>query len=464
MAEFKPRSTSEGEDGDKDNSFVQDWLERMIEDDPEGQDSKKKSRFTKLFRPVFRMLFPRNEKGEAKTESKAEPSIFGANILGVSKDTNEDEDVPFSSPMDTEPLEKKEDVAEEVDKDKDQQVPVDEIEDSPDLATEAPSKSDQEEEPDSDSPDKKEEITDVSPEEIKSIASKDIGLEITDENSSNIESQKDYTVPEKIHTAKMPEQISKPETNNSAGPAILAFIGAEILSRKRDREIKKEQKKIEKEQKAEVKSLKETKVSKDTVSKLNDSNRQQIDSLIEKRKLSTQNIQKADVKKEKTSIKEKIKNTFVSPKTEEKPQLVQEPKNQEATPLLSILKDKDEEIRKKMERKEIEKLIADPEKEVEPDKNTERYFETRHEIKEHASARNHSFTGADIETKEQTYGGETISDIPDVSQQTVVTTKNHIEKSGNHHKSSSGSPQMTIQFIMLAGIIFAIIIIKLFLL
>ncbi len=469
MAEFKPRSTSEGDDEDKDNSFVQDWLERMIEDDPEGQDSKKKSRFTKLFRPVFRMLFPRDEKGEAKTESKAEPSTFGANILGISKDSSEDEDVPFSSPLESESSDKKEVSVEENIENKDHQVATDDKEEAPEL--EQPKEPEFEKEPTFDDvSDDGEEFADIPaeevPEELVKASVKDEEPESDGDGGSGTDIRSSNASFDRVNTSKTSEQVSKPETKNSAGPAVLAFIGAEILSRKRDRGIKKEQKKIEKEQKAELKSLKEKSASKDTVAKLNDSNRQQIDLLMEKRKFSQQNIQKAEGKKEKISIKEKIKNSFASVKPENKPQSIPQPKkSEEATPLLSIIKDKDAEIRKRMERREIESLIGDSAKEDQSAKNTERYFETRHEIKEQTIPKDVNYlASSDRETDGQRQTHIDVGSSGVEQTQPTLGARIAKEKSAEYQNSTSKSPQITIQFIMLAGIIFAIIIIKLFLL
>lgn len=463
MAEFKPRSASEGDDEDKDNSFVQDWLERMIEDDPEGQDSKKKSRFTKLFKPVFRMLFPRNERGEAKTESKAEPSMFGANILGVSKDSSEDEDVPFSSPLESETLDKKEVSAEENIENEDNQVVTDDREEN--LELEQPQESDLEKEPEFDEVGDREKSADIPAEEVPEElvrASLDGESEFDENGGLDTDIQGGNSNFDRVNTLKTSEQVSKPDTKNSAGPAVLAFIGAEILSRKRDRGIRKEQKKIEKEQKAELKSLKEKSASKETVAKLNNSNRQQIDSLMEKRKFSQQNTQKAEVKREKISIKEKIKNSFTSAKYENKPQSVSQPKSEEATPLLSIIKDKDEEIRKKMERREIESLIGDSAQEDQSAKNTERYFETRHEIKEHVATKDVDYLApSDKESDGQVRRDSGNSTAEQITQTTLGASISK-EKFGNYQNGASKSPQITIQFIMLAGIIFAIIIIKLF--
>lgn len=465
MAEFKPRSASEGDDEDKDNSFVQDWLEKMIDDDPEGQDSKKKSRFTKLFKPVFRMLFPRNEKGEAGTESKAEPSIFGANILGVSKDSSEDEKVPFSSPLEPESSEKTGVDVEENTEEKGSQVPIDDKEENPE--TEQSQEPDINREPTLDEVDTREEFTkpqrEQAQEELARTSTKHEVSELNEDDGIVTDIQVDKASFGGANTPKTSEQLVKPEAKNSAGPAVLAFIGAEILSRKRDREIKKEQKKIEKKQKAELKSLKENSASKQTVEKLKDNNRQQIDSLIEKRRFSPQNIQTGEAKKEKTSIKEKIKNSFTSAKPENKQQLISQPKSEEATPLLSIIKDKDAEIRRKMEQKEIESLIGDSAKEEQSAKNTERYFERRHEVKEQAIPKEVEYIVASSD-RENDGQGHPEKSGPTSSQITRDIFGENIskDKSGHYHKNPSRSPQLTIQFIMLAGIIFAIIIIKFF--
>ncbi|MEK9196584.1 MAG: hypothetical protein AAB914_04405, partial [Patescibacteria group bacterium] len=95
MVEFKPR-LAEGEDAiddDKDSSFVKDWFERLVGDDQSEnhettKDTKKKKRFRKLFKPVFRMLFPRTENAETSGGEAPRRSMFGSNILGISSEEN----------------------------------------------------------------------------------------------------------------------------------------------------------------------------------------------------------------------------------------------------------------------------------------------------------------------------------------------------------------------------------------
>lgn len=371
MAEFKPRSSEGGDDSeDKEGSFVQNWLEKMVDDgEPHAQesdvDTKKKKRFGKLFKPVFRMLFPRNESTSGVDEVEPKKSIFGANILGISKDVDPDEQVSHSNTPEESNSNTVSISHEEPQTDiKDANLYEKETE-SPPLETKGNIKT----VPLDNSEEDYQTITATKTERLQ-----EIGLSSTGKSESSI----GYS--EQIN--KSQKTPSKNEMKSSKDPSTLTFIASEFSARRKQRKLERAQKKTENKQKKIEQDAKDIKTkikanSKKIYETVKREIKKEVPKYIHENKVTLNQKETLPVQKSELTIVKEVQ----SEKQEEA-----QTKKVETSPATSRIVLRELEKRE-LEKQEIDRVINSTSEEIEKEEKTERYFETRQEVKDYSQPR-----------------------------------------------------------------------------
>lgn len=433
MGELRVKRSSEDEDDNQDSSPVRSFFESVFEVDEE-EGSEKQSRFAKLFRPVFRMVFPRSERsasGSASEKRSLPSSIFGIENPVI--------DIPHDSDQ-----AKKEDIN-SIEKTNEQ--------DFQELEPHDIFENDNSEETISDFSEKSEKSDQPKPED-----------EIKHRSTVSISGG-----PEQVSPVSRIEEktLSKQEKPKNKPSAVIALMTSELMSRRRDKKLKKNQKKLEKRQRGIEEEISKSKIERKKKDEI-------LNTEFEKQKKQIKELNYEKTKPHAESVEDAIKKVqekIQTPNKDATKEILTKPEINEGA-FLSLVKEDEKRSRKKeIEQAEIKRIIEEAtQEETKPTHHkpkTERDFERKHEIKELPKVK---ATSKDRQTKDHLLGGLLTHDYSQA--QSVENRPRKIYKKTDPQEQSPPMLKTSVQtaiipaemlLIIILGIILSFVIIKVFL-